>query len=57
MEELLEQYKRRLTTAELMIKKDDWVGNPYQARLIRLRTKASCYRVIITELSKLTNQH
>ena len=49
METLLEVYKRRLKTVIEMIEelrfKDD--ANPDN---IRLKTKASCYRTIITEL-------
>ena len=51
METLLEDYKRRLKTANKMIEelrfKDD--ANP---DYIRLTTKASCYRTIITELER-----
>lgn len=51
METLLEDYKRRLKTANEMIEglrfKDD-VNPDY----IRLTTKASCYRTIIAELER-----
>ena len=52
MDTLLEDYKRRLKTANEMIEglrfKDD--ANP---DYIRLTTKSSCYRTIISELERV----
>lgn len=51
MKELLDSYKRRLQTMSAMIDelqiKDDC--NP---KYIRYKTKASCYRTIISELER-----
>jgi len=47
IEQLIEDYKRRLKTAENMLK--NWeLPNKKE----RLETKASCYRTFITELER-----
>jgi len=50
METLLEDYKRRLKTASEMLKETDRIAHPIQ--YVRIETKASCFRTIISELEK-----
>lgn len=47
MEQLIEDYKRRLFTIQQMIEEDDQKN---VIKTTRLQTKASCYRTFITEL-------
>ncbi len=51
---LLDDYKRRLETISIQINsfKDNCPSNPDYARL---KTKASCYRTIISELERINN--
>jgi hypothetical protein len=53
MEQLLEDYKRRLATANKMLKdmKESHVINVL--KYSRVQTKASCYRKFISELEAL----
>lgn len=48
METLLEDYKRRLKTANEMLKETDEEKDPIKYE--RIRTKANCFRKIIVEL-------
>ena len=48
METLIEDYKRRLKTANEMLKETDRIAIKY----VRIETKASCYRTIIAELER-----
>jgi len=50
METLLEDYKRRLKTANEMLKETNRIA--YPIKYVRLETKASCYRTIIIELER-----
>lgn len=50
METLLEDYRRRLKTANEMLKETDRISNPI--KYVRIETKASCYRTIISELER-----
>jgi len=50
MEILLDDYKRRLETANKMLKETDRIAHPI--KYVRLETKASCYRTIISELER-----
>lgn len=52
MEELLEDYKRRLTTIIQMIE-DDKMG----MNLLRLETKKGCYQTFIAELQREINKN
>ena len=51
METLLEDYKRRLKTANEMLKDTDRIA--YPIKYARIETKASCYRTIISELERV----
>lgn len=48
IEELIEDYKRKLLTAENMLQETNLLNNKE-----RLRTKASCYRTFIAELERV----
>lgn len=53
MKQLIEDYKRRLKTAEGMIKEDETpISRVGIERLERLQTKASAYRTFIAELER-----
>ena len=52
MKQLIEDYERRLKTAETMLKEKDY-SNIAQAE--RIKTKASCYRTFIAELKQQCN--
>ena len=53
MKTLIEDYKRRLVTAEKMIKEDETpISRVGIERLARLQTKASEYRTFIAELER-----
>jgi hypothetical protein len=51
IEQLLEDYKRRLHTVNQMIADTVFFVTPH-----RLQTKASCYRTIITELERILKE-
>jgi hypothetical protein len=58
MKELLEDYKRRLTTAETMLKEFKSNGSEHDIRKQeRLTTKTSEYRTIIAEIERVINSH
>jgi hypothetical protein len=48
---LLEDYKRRLKTADHMLKKWELGGKKSDVK-VRLETKASCFRTFISELER-----
>ena len=50
MKTLLEDYKRRLETANEMLKQTDRIA--YPIKYARIETKISCYRTIIAELDR-----
>lgn len=52
MEQLKEDYERRLQAAETMLKEKDYSST---AQAERIKTKASCYRTFIAELTKEIN--
>lgn len=50
VEQLIEDYERRIATIELTLEKKDY-SSANQAE--RLKTKASCYRTFLSELKKI----
>lgn len=52
MKQLIEDYERRLQTAETMLKEKDYSS---VAQAERIKTKASCYRTFIAELKQQCN--
>lgn len=52
MEQLLEDYKRRLEGLKFLLNKETEQRKPDINRINRLNTKASCYRTFIAELEK-----
>lgn len=52
MKQLIEDYERRLQTAENMLKAKDYSST---AQAERIKTKASCYRTFIAELKQQCN--
>ena len=52
MKQLIEDYERRLKTAETMLERKNY-GSITQAE--RIKTKASCYRTFIAELKQQLN--
>jgi hypothetical protein len=58
MKELIEDYKRRLGTAETMLKEFKSNGSEHDIRKQeRLTTKASEYRTVIAEMERVINSH
>lgn len=58
MKDLLEDYKRRVTTAETMLKGFKSNGSEHDIRKQeRLTTKASEYRTIVAEIERVINSH
>lgn len=51
MEQLLEDYKRRLATANAELDKFEY-NCPDNAKYVRYQTKAECYRTFIAELER-----
>ena len=52
MKQLIEDYERRLKTAETMLERKNY-GSIAQAE--RIKTKASCYRTFLAELKQQCN--